>query len=149
MKTYFRYGYDPWMIGMTIIVLIAEALGYFLGGESDYDPFAHIPFWLLTLYIVSMLAMFLTACFIKNDAFQDEKIFYKSSLTFVAIGILILALVTEAILGAICPEAAFIPVLFLTISYGIAAVLRKNWIALSLTLGASVIQVIICFYMKA
>lgn len=145
MKTYFRYGYDPWMIGMTVIILIAEALGFFLGGGSDYNPFAHIPFWLLTLYIVSMLAMFLTACFIRNDAFQDEKAFYKSPLTFVAIGILVLAIVAETILGAVYPQATFIPVFFLTISYGITAVLRKNWIALFFTFTFFAIQLCVCF----
>ena len=92
MKNYFRYGYDPWMIGMTIVILIVEALGFFLGGENTYDPFANIPFWLLTLYIISMIAMFLTACFIKNNAFQEERGFYKQPLNFVAIGILVLAI---------------------------------------------------------
>ena len=130
MKSYFRYGYDPWMIGMTIVILIAEALGFFLGGESSYDPFAHLPFWLLTLYVVSMIAMFLTACFITNDASENNDCFYKSPLTLTSIGILAVGLIVGLILNLTVPTIAFFIVPFIPISFGLMAVARKNWIAL-------------------
>ena len=119
---------------MTIVILIVEALGYFLGGENAYDPFANIPFWLMTLYIISMIAMFLTACFIKNDAFQNERAFYKSLFNIVAMVILIMALVIGAILKALSPQVIFIIPILLTISFGITTALRKNWIALFSTI---------------
>ena len=144
MKNYFWYGYDPCMIGMTIVILIVEALGFFLCGESAYDPFADIPFWLLTLYIISMIAMFLTACFIKNDAVQDEKCFYKSPFNLLAIGILVLALILAATLKNISALLSFCFTLLIPISLGISTIGRKNWIAFIFCLSTISIQLVIC-----
>lgn len=148
MKNYFRYGYDPWMIGMTIVILIVEALGFFLGGENAYDPFANIPFWLLTLYIIAMIAMFLTACFIKNDALQSEKEFYKSPLTIVAIVLFMVAIILGIVFEFIMPTASFYPTIPLTISIGIMGITRKNWISCFLTIIFTAIQIVFCFYLS-
>ena len=148
MKNYFRYGYDPWMIGMTIVILIVEALGFFLGGENAYDPFANIPFWLLTLYIVSMIAMFLTACFIKNDALQSEKEFYKSPLTIVTIVLFMVAIILGIVFEFVMPTASFYPTIPLTISIGIMGITRKNWISCFLTIIFTAIQIVFCFYLS-
>ena len=148
MKNYFRYGYDPWMIGMTIVILIVEALGFFLGGENAYDPFANIPFWLLTLYIIAMIAMFLTACFIKNDALQSEKEFYKSPLTIVAIVLFMVAIILGIVFEFVMPTASFYPTIPLTISIGIMGITRKNWISCFLTIIFTAIQIVFCFYLS-
>lgn len=143
MKNYFRYGYDPWMIGMTIVILVVEALGFFLGGENAYDPFANIPFWLLTLYIIAMIAMFLTACLIKNDASEDGKSFYKSPLALTSGGILAIALIGGLILSLLYPKIAFVTGLFIPISLGLMAVVRKNWISLGFETIFLFIQILV------
>ncbi len=148
MKNYLRYGYDPWMIGMTIVILIVEALGFFLGGKNAYDPFSNIPFWLLTLYIIAMIAMFLTACFIKNDALQSEKEFYKSPLTIVAIILFMVAIILGIVFEFIMPTASFYPTIPLTISIGIMGITRKNWISCFLTIIFTAIQIVFCFYLS-
>lgn len=147
MKNYFRYGYDPWMIGMTIVILIVEALGFFLGGENTYDPFANIPFWLLPLYIIAMIAMFLTACFIKNDAFQEERGFYKSPLSIASIIFLLLVFILGTIFRLVYPKAAFYISLLLPISIGIAVLRKKNWIAFSCVIFFFLVQILACFYL--
>ena len=146
MKSYFRYGYDPWMIGMTIVILIAEALGFFLGGESSYDPFAHLPFWLLTLYVVSMIAMFLTACFITNDALQNDDRFYKSPVMLVAVALLIFGILLGAIFEACLPSASLFVAMLIPISLGVMAVARKNWISLVFEILFLASQMLVLIY---
>lgn len=141
MKNHFRYGYDPWMIGMTIVILIVEALGFFLGEENAYDPFASIPFWLLTLYIIAMIAMFLTACFIKNDAFRNERTFYKSPFALTSIVVLGISLIIGLILKAFFPEGVLFSVVFIPISIGLMAFARKNWISLFSTILFFVVSI--------
>lgn len=126
MKNHFRYGYDPWMIGMTIVILIVEASGFFLSGETAYDPFANISFWLLTLYIISMIAMFLSACFIKNEAFQNERAFYKSPFNVLVIVILIVTLVIGAIFQMLCQQNTLIIPILLAIIFWNYSCLKKE-----------------------
>lgn len=126
MKNYFRYGYDPWMLGMTIVILIVEALGFFLGGESAYDPFANIPFWLLTLYIISMIAMFLTACFIIN--YKNTKVtnLTKSSLLFAALITLFICLFICMIIRFFLPEKAHMFCWLLPLAFSLMTIAKKK-----------------------
>ena len=143
MKNYLRYGYDPWMIGMTIVILIVEALGFFLGGENAYDPFANIPFWLLTLYIIAMIAMFLTASFIVNEGNSQQWKGYKLTFRYISIAIFVCTVICEIILIFVYPEGYIIASLGFPISLACMGIARSNWTCLPLAILCFISQILV------
>ena len=144
MKNYFRYGYDSWMIGMTIVILIVEALGFFLGGENAYDPFANIPFWLLTLYIISMIAMFRTACFIVNEGNSQQWKGYKLTSRYISTAIFACTVICEIIIIIfVYPEGYIIASLGFPISLAFMGIARINWTCLPLAILCFISQILV------
>lgn len=125
---YFRYGYDPWMIGLSLASLVPGIVGMAMGNAPN-GPTSTAPFGLLTVYVVLLLVMFLTSCFILNDARNEVSL--KSPLAVISLGLMaiyiVLALIPELLnLSTISFALGFLSVL----SLAFMAVTRKNWISL-------------------
>ena len=126
--TYFRYGYDPWMIGLSMASLIPGVVGLAMGNAQN-GPTSNIPFWLLTIYVVLIVVMFLTSCFILNDARKETSL--KSPLVWVSLLMMLLYVVAGIALEVLhLSTISFALSLLSTLSIALMAIARKNWIAL-------------------
>lgn len=127
--SYFRYGYDPWMIAISVLSAIPGIVGLAIGGDTK-NAGPDLPFWLLTVYIVLLIAMYLTSCFILNEAKKDENP-ARSPLTIASISLMVVYLVVAlSVSGLDAPMLSFGLGMAATISLSLMAVERTNWISL-------------------
>lgn len=126
--TYFRYGYDPWMIGLSVASLIPGVVGLAMGNAQN-GPTSTIPFWLLTIFVILLVVMFLTSCFILNDARKEVSL--KSAMTVLSLSLMIVYSVTGIIFDVLkFDTASFVLGLVSISSFEIMTIKVKNWIAL-------------------
>ena len=128
IMTYFRYGYDPWMIGLSVASLIPGVVGLAMGNAQNGTT-STIPFWLLTVYVILLVVMFLTSCFILNDARKETSL--KSPLVRVSLLTMLLYVVAGIVLEVLyLSTISFALGLVSTLSLAIMSIAQKNWISL-------------------
>ena len=138
----FKYGPDPYALAYLVIVLIPEFINLGINGIKGSS--FNLPYWLLTVVIITMVLSFLTSIVYINHINDNERRIKVNPLLILTSVILLAYLIVAGIrIGMNTnPLMPLLVIAFVALGLVSLSVYRKNWISLVLSLIFLVFSII-------